>query len=201
MINCAEYWPNPGSYDTITNTYTDGIVNIYSYATDTPGHAGPGVRMRQNVNGVWSFDWFYRFDPARGVLEYEDDYPKPWWLLWGNVKAQPMISGREIVWGGNQNLGDIVQHGCAWSFLGTTTWGWQRVQIVQIIPTYTDAGGKTHTNVLQIEYWQEWGSGATAGAVMYLAKNIGQVYTAWTSGGSPTGYSMSLISHVPALIS
>jgi len=38
------------------------------------------------------------------------------------------------------------------------------------------------------------------GAVMYLAKGIGQVYAAWTSGGAPTGYSMSLVSHIPTLI-
>jgi hypothetical protein len=201
-INVADYWPHPPAGKTLTNTFDAGLVLAYSQVANTPGKAGPGVKLHQTQNGVWRNDWFMRYDPVRGVLEYEDDYPvvlwQPWNPGWPNVKAAVMAPGHEIIWGGAEAVGSILQGQCEIKF--PQLYGWQRV-VFNSLHSFTCPAGTF--NVLDLTYYQSWSNTSTiVGANMYFALGLGQIYTAWLSGVmgavNPTGYSMTLQSSVLA---
>ena len=201
MIIVADYWPNPHVGATLVNTFNAGIVLTYEQVSNTPGNAGPGVKLHQIQNGKWQNDWFLRYDAGRGVLEYEDDYPPVWWQSWipgyPAVAAKVMATGKEIVWGGpTQNIGDDVQAQCKIAF--PSLFGWQQVKF-NSIHLYTCPAGTF--NVLDLTYYQSWTNTKNiVGANMFLAPGLGQIYTQWLSGTeghvTPTGYSMTLQSSV-----
>ena len=202
-INVADYWPHPPAGKTLTNTFDAGLVLSYSQVANTPGKAGPGVKLHQTQNGVWQNDWFLRYDPVRGVLEYEDDYPPIWWQPWvpgwPNVAAKVMASGKAIVWGGvAQAVPSNLQAQCEIAF--PSLFGWQQVQF-NSMHSFTCPAGTFE--VLDLTYYQAWvNTSAIVGANMYFAPGLGQIYTAWLEGTEghivPTGYSMTLQSSVLA---
>jgi hypothetical protein len=198
QFSAASYWPFPGSLQRRTNEYTNGISNIYTFAADTPAGGGKGICLRQFINGnQWDSDWFYRNDPVRGILEYEDDYPAPSWMFWSKTKNCLMASCKEIIWGGTlQNVGDVIHGQCEIArgigFGPMPLYGWQQVQFIDILSTYTVTAG-TFSNVLKLQYWQTWANSPnSSGAIMWLAPDIGQLRAEWTKNGVPSGYSMSL---------
>jgi hypothetical protein len=189
MINVPDYWPFPAEGKRLTNTFDNGLVLEYYHDFNTPG--GPGIRLHQSQYGKWQCDWLYRADPMRGVLEFGDVYPAPWWLFWSHTKDEIMQSGKEIIWGYRQNIGDVIQGQCAiaWPY---TLWGWQMVTFLNLLPTFTVAAG-TFTDVLVIQYAQSWTNAKDIlGATMYLAKGLGQIKTIWETNSVPTGFGMTL---------
>lgn len=187
MIDVTSYWPKPTGSQTLVNTFDNGFVHEYSAA---PG----GYRLRETLNGVWQDDWFYRIDPARGVLEYADDYPKTKWfqklMVWATVVHQPMVPGKEIVWGNKQEPIDTIEGPCETSGIGGQC-GWQRVQFKSIWPMWKTPAGM-FPDVLVLEYWQTWGTGKSKGATMWFAPGMGQIQAVWEADGYPTGYGMAL---------
>jgi hypothetical protein len=182
-INVSDYWP----WVPVSNVFDGGIVLSY---TPTTG----GMRMRQMMNGAWSYDWFYRNDPTRGVLEYEDDYPKTTWfqnlMFWTSIVAQPCVTGKEIVWGGIQKIGDSVGAQCETvGIFGQ--YGWQELSFDAILPSFVTPAG-TFTDVLVMRYWQSWSGQPPKGAQMWLAKGLGPIKQAWTLNGVPTGFGITL---------
>jgi len=200
-FDVRSYWPFPAGGATLTNTFTGGVVLTYSAVPNTPGRAGSGIRMYTTQNGVWINDWFYRADPVRGILEFEDDYPpSSWWqriIYPSGVVPRVMAPGREVIWGGTQNFGDDIQAQAeikGGPFGIGAVWGWQQVKFTALLPSFVVPAG-TFASVLQLEYWQSWTNSSTiSGAVLYLAPGLGQIKAAWTINRVPTGQFMELIS-------
>ena len=190
LFNMRDYWPNPSYGTEIVNTFDNDIVQTYRSAFPND----KGVELYEVIKGNWNDSWFYIIDPSRGVLEYSDWYPPTKWYnfrLFGPVVKQPCVPGKEIIWGGNQRVGDTIQAQCQTSgILGQ--FGWQRVKFDALLPTYTTPAG-TFGNVLVLEYWQSWGNGGDVkGAQMWFAPGLGQIKANWTLNGKPTGFGMTL---------
>ena len=198
MIDVREYWPWPATGEALTNVFDGGIVQTYSAAQG-------GVRLRETVNGTWKDDWFYRYDTFRGVLEYEDVYPKTTALqkmmFWTPVICNICVPGKEIIWGGVQKVGDSISGLCQTSGIGGQH-GWQRVDFQDLLVSFDTPAGKFF-DVLVLEYWQSWSNGLVKGAKTWFAPGMGQIRAEWTLSHAPTGYSMALQSFQkqPAIIS
>jgi len=182
-INVPEYWP----FETVTNTFDGGIVFDYSPV------AG-GMRLRQFRDSVWQCDWFYRGDAARGILEYEDDYPKTTWQqklqFWTPIVTQPCAPGKEIIWGYQQQVGDALGAPCATAGV-FGQYGWQQLSFDALLPTFETPAG-IFKDVLVLRYWQTWSGGAPQGAQMWFAKGLGQIKALWSTNSVPTGFGMTL---------
>lgn len=183
-INSRTYWPNPGTNCRLINTFNFGIVQTY-----TPGPDLGSVRLRQRINGVWDFDWFYRLDQTSGVLEYRDDYPKKWYNyieFWKGAREVLCVPGKEIYWGNYEQVGASVGRQCQISgILGH--FGWQELKFENILQEYHTVAGKFN-KVLVLTYWQDWGTGRIDGAKMWLAPSTGPIRWEWMLNGMPTGY-------------
>lgn len=183
-INVPEYWP----FETVTNTFDSGIVFDY-----TPVQGG--MRLRQFKNNIWQCDWFYRNDYVRGILEYQDDYPKTAWQqklqFWTPVISQPCVSGKEIIWGASdQAVGDSLGAPCQTAGL-FGQYGWQQLRFDALLPTFETPAG-TFKDVLVLRYWQTWSDKPSQGAQMWFAKGLGQIKALWELNGIPTGFGMML---------
>ena len=185
-MDIKSYWPCPPAGTQIVNTFDNGIVQTYSLAAPDKG-----IRLHEVINGEWSDDWLYYFDAQRGVLEYSDWYPASKWYQFGQIVKQPCVTGKEIIWGNIQQVGDTIQAQCqTYGIFGQ--FGWQRVKFDALLPTYTTPAG-TFGNVLVLEYWQSWGNGGDVkGAVMHFAPGLGQIKAEWTLNGKLTGFGMTL---------
>jgi len=194
LVNIPDYWP----WEAVTNTFDFGIA--YTYTPLTLGLVvGPlahqdGMRLRQTLNGAWQCDWLYREDPERGVLEYGDDYPKTkaWQklLFWTPIISQPCVLGKEIIWGGMQEIGDSLGAPCETAGIGGQ-WGWQQLSYDEILPTFLTPGG-LFGDVLVLRYWQAWSGGPSKGAKMWFAKGLGVIKALWMEDSKLTGFGMTL---------
>jgi hypothetical protein len=187
IFNARDYWPQPKPGETLTNTFSSGIVQHYTI--DLNG----GVRLRQYINGNWDCDWFYRIDRNGDVLEYRDDYPRKWYNLpWKYAREVVCVPGKEIYWGGfNQPIGVPVGRQCVTSGL-FGQWGLQELDFEAILPEFSTPCG-TFQDVLVLTYWQQWGDGKIDGARMWLAPGLGQIRAEWMLNRKPTGYFMELL--------
>ena len=190
MINVPDYWPIPGPGRSITKTFDNGL-----RAAIVPA-VGGGAWLEEWQNDVWQDTWHYN-TTSRGILEDYDLGPK------GRTQ---MVAGKEIIWGNQQNIGDTIQGQCeiAPKFLGIgAQYGWQEVKFMSVLPSMTIAAGM-FLDVLQIEYWQYWtslgasGGQLSAGAIIWLAKQVGFIKQEWTKNGVYTGFSEELQSYVIA---
>jgi hypothetical protein len=183
LIDVPEYWP----WAPLTNTFDNGTVHNYTQVSD-------GMRLRQTIKGIWDSDWFYREDLARGVLEYEDDYPKTKWfqkaMFWTSIVKQPLVPGKEIIWGHAQKINDIIEGQCKTAGLFGQC-GLQQINFDAVLPIFTISGG-TFADVLVLTYWQSWGGKTSKGSQMWLAKGLGPIKQAWMSAEQLTGYSITL---------
>jgi hypothetical protein len=76
-------------------------------------------------------------------LEFEDDYPpSSWWqriIYPSGVVPRVMAPGREIIWGGTQNVGDDIQAQAeieGGPFGIGALWGWQQVKFAALLPSF-----------------------------------------------------------------
>ena len=182
-IKIPDYWP----WAPVTNVFDNGSKIDY-----TPIQGG--MKLRQNQNGAWQCDWFYRNDIARGVLEYRDDYPKTKWQqklqFWTTIVAQPCVYGKEIIWGGDQAVGDALGAPC--QTVGVFgQYGWQQLSFDALLPTFETPAG-IFKDVLVLRYWQTWSGGPSQGAQLWFAKGLGQIKALWATNGVSTGFGMTL---------
>lgn len=185
-IKIPDYWP----WMPVTNTFDNGSVIAYRPITPIPS----GMKLRQTQNGAWQCDWFYRNDYVRGVLEYQDDYPKTKWqqklMWWTPIVTQPCVPGKEIIWGGYQAVGDALGAPCQTAGV-FGQYGWQQLSFDSILPTFETPAGKFN-DVLVLRYWQTWSGGQSNGAQLWFAKGLGQIKALWAVNGVPTGFGMTL---------
>lgn len=190
MINIPDYWP----WEAITNTFDFGIEYAYSPLIAGDMMHQDGMRLRQKTDGKWQCDWFYRDDENRGLLEYKDDYPKTTTLhrlmFWTSIVSQPCVTGKEIIWGGMQEIGDNLGAPCQTSGIGGQ-YGWQQLSYDELIPIFPTPAGRFH-DVLVLRYWQSWGGGHPKGAQMWFAKGIGVIKALWMDDSRLTGFGMIL---------
>ena len=189
-INVPNYWP----WAPVTNVFDNGSSQIYSAV------ANGGMRLRETITDPvtkivsWQDDWFYRNDRVRGILEYEDDYPKIKWqqklMFWTPIVTQPCVPGKEIVWGGAQDVGDALGAPCQTAGI-FGQYGWQQLSFDAILPTFETPAGIFH-DVLVLRYWQTWSGKPSQGAQMWFAKGLGQIKALWATNGVPTGFGMTL---------
>lgn len=186
-INVSDYWPIPAPGRCITKNFDNGLRAMIVPAT------GGGAWLEEWQNNVWQDTWHY-FSSSRGILEDYDLGPK------GRTQ---MVAGKEIIWGNQQNIGDTIQGQCEiaprmWPL--PAQYGWQKVTFVALHPSMTVVAGM-FTDVLEIEYWQYWtslgasGGQLSAGAMIWLAKEVGFIKQEWTKDGVYTGFSEELQSY------
>ena len=190
MINVPDYWPIPAPGRSITKTFDNGL-----RAAIVPA-VGGGAWLEEWQNDVWQDTWHYNTTPL-GILEDYDLGPK------GRTQ---MVKGKEIIWGNQQNIGDLIQGQCeiAPKFLNIgAQYGWQEVKFIDVLPSMIVHAGN-FPDVLQIEYWQYWtsmgvsGGPISSGAMIWLAKGVGFIKQEWTKNGVDTGFSEELQSYVIA---
>lgn len=195
-IRIEDYWPiiQPGHMITkLFNGITQYLVS--------DGKGGTIIKQFQanqwepNKVGSWEYDWYYRYDPQRGVLEYKDDYP----LSAGHLYPAVMMPGEEIVWGGGTKYpvlpGAKMMVPCTIAGplggeIGAQQ-GLQKIAFHGLADCLTPAG--EFKDCLQLTYTQPWGKhGSEDGGILWLAKDIGMVSAHWIHGGNLTNYTSTL---------
>lgn len=200
-INIASYWPLPIIGRQVVNLFDCGIQHTYSHQLD----GSIKLREEQTVAGkpnVWMDDWKYHYDPVRGILESEDLYPKTGvykYFWWQTVKSVECLPGKEIVWGGVENIGETISAPCVTSGI-FGQYGNQAVHFIELIPIFKTKAAGSFSNVLAIEYWQSWGSAPVGGGKLWLAPGRGQIKAQWSVNGVPTGFGMEVTKVSPIYI-
>jgi len=192
-FNFADYWPKPSvGYLTINDFGLGADDKPYSWITWNSGD-NRHFFQEDYHDGKWMSTWHLDFGDRRGVVETADEYPKFSYQVWTSYRTTKFVSGKEILWGGTQNVGDEFNAPCQIDPLGSTyftagTPGNQRVKFCNQYSSYTAINGKQYKNVVEIEYDQTWGS-TTAGWRAFHAKGIGIVEIKWRSNGKDVGKS------------
>jgi hypothetical protein len=166
------YWPAAH----VLKTFSGDIVEEHIQSGN--------MMLRQSINGVWQFDWYYQISNA--VYEYLDVYPG--WFGW--KREVWTVPHREIFWGGVQEFGTTGRQCQTSGLFGQ--WGWQELAFYEILPAFKVPAG-TYKDVLRMEYWQTWSNKPSVGAKMWMAPGFGQIRAEWTKGGAPTGYWMEML--------
>jgi hypothetical protein len=175
MFNVSEFWPNPKVGQRIDFVYTGPIVLLSVFTTDYAGT----LFCVDYQDGVWKDTWLMRRDPQRGVLEYGDDLETTnWWekKIIGPVKKIRYKTGKEIIWGHYQNVGDMVHgqveinHAASKMLPPFTTkdsFGYQTVLFENLVD-----------DILTLVYVQPWGE-KVYGARYHMKHGVGPIKIEW----------------------
>lgn len=181
-----DYWPKPSLDYSISQEGTnfDGTTLKSTFALN-PNDINI-IWQDDYIDGVWQARWILQYDTPNGVIESADIYPAKTYQFWTGKRTTAFVSGKEIWWGGKQQLGDIVEHPCQISWWKSTLFtpgikGNQIVEFYDHYARYTVADGTAqYKDVLEVMYDQTW-NGRTTGARMWYAKDIGIVQLSWRS--------------------
>lgn len=178
-VNIPLYWPIIRTDKKIEKVFSNGIIQFLSRGVNN------STILSQHKNGIWEFNWHYRNDPKKGIIEFQNDYPKDgikniaFWT--GYVWPIYFLKDKEIQWGNyNQDVGpgskisnQCMIEGPVPGFPGIgAKYGWQQVYFEDLITTFTTQS-EIFYDVLQLSYYQSWDGGNINGAVLWMAPEIG----------------------------
>ena len=138
-------------------------------------------------NNVWTSTWCMDYQGGKGVTETADIYPKYSYQIWTSYRTTAFVSGKEILWGGIQNVGDEFNAPCQIDALASTKFqspssGNQRVKYCN---QYNLFNG--YTDVIELEYDQSWNGGASSGWRAWHARGVGIIQIKWRYNGADIG--------------
>jgi hypothetical protein len=138
-------------------------------------------------NNEWTSTWCMDYLGDRGVLETADVYPKYAYQFWTSYRTTAFTKGKEIFWGGLQNIGDEFNAPIQIDTLASTavqapSSGNQHVKYVN---QYSLFNG--YNDVIELVYDQSFNSGTSAGWRAWHARGVGIVQINWRSGGNDVG--------------
>lgn len=143
----------------------------------------------------WTSTWVMDYLGDRGVLETADIYPRRSYQIWTSYRTTAFVKGKEIFWGGIQNVGDefnspIQIDPIASTKIEAPTTGNQRVKFCN---KYNALLG--YNDVLEMEYDQSFAGGKSVGWRAWHAKGVGIIQIKWRYEGKDIG------STIPAKVS
>ena len=171
-IKVADYWPNPTDGKVWEFCYLNkdknvSIISQFSKRNDTIYWKSFGSK------GEWISTRFLKYDPARGVIEYRDEYPLTGLqktIFGTSVKKIIYRSGQEILWGNQVSIGTTITNSyipnykeCDGVFpdfpIADLNINYQVCIFEKLHDEYVDQFGNIHKNVLELVYKQKTNSG------------------------------------------
>ena len=143
----------------------------------------------------WQATWVMDYLGDKGVLETADIYPRRAYQFWTTYRTTSFVKGKEIFWGGLQNIGDEFNAPIQIDPIASTkfeapTVGNQRMKYVN---QYNLFNG--HTDVIELEYDQSFTGSKATGWRGWYARGVGVLQIVWRYDGKDVG------SPVPATVS
>ena len=181
------YWPQPSpGYISIHNFGKGADGKPYSFMVWNSGDSRHFYQEDYHDN-KWTSTWAMDYLGSKGVTETADIYPRYAYQFWTSYRTTAFVSGKEILWGGIQNVGDEFNAPCQIDALASTKFqspstGNQRVKYCN---QYNLFNG--YTDVIELEYDQSWNGGASSGWRAWHARGIGIVQIKWRYNGADIG--------------
>lgn len=181
-----DYWPRP----------IVGNLSIHNFGNGADGkpysfmvwNAGDNRHYYQEDyhDNKWTATWVMDYLGEKGVTETADIYPRYPYQFWTKYRTTAFVKGKEILWGGIQNIGDEFTVDLMIDPVNSTkfelpTPGKQRVKFCN---QYNLFNG--YTDVIEIEYDQTFGK-KTAGWRAWHARGVGIVQIKWRWKGNDIG--------------
>jgi hypothetical protein len=181
------YWPQP----------EPGYLSIHDFGLGADGknyyfmvwNSGDNRHYYQEDyhDNNWTSTWVMDYLGERGVTEAADIYPKYAYQFWVHYRTTAFTKGKEIFWGGIQNVGDefnapIEIDTIASTKVSAPSKGNQRVKFCNqynLLLGYTD--------VVEIEYDQSFNGGKSSGWRAWHARGVGIIQIQWRYDGQDIG--------------
>jgi hypothetical protein len=181
------YWPQPEVGYLSIHNFGNGADGLpYSFMVWNSGD-NRHYYQEDYHNNKWTSTWVMDYLGSRGVTETSDIYPKYSYQFWTSYRTTAFTAGKEIFWGGIQNIGDEFNSPIAIDPVASTAVtapsnGNQRVKFCN---QYNLFNG--YTDVVEIEYDQSFNGGAASGWRAWHAKGVGIVQIKWRYAGQDIG--------------
>ena len=135
----------------------------------------------------WTSTWVMDYLGDRGILETADIYPKYSYQFWTSYRTTAFKKGKEIFWGGLQNIGDEFNAPIEIDPITSTkvtapSKGNQRVKYCN---QYNLFNG--YTDVIELEYDQSFNGNKPTGWRAWHARGVGIVQIVWRYDGQDVG--------------
>lgn len=160
MIDLRTYWPNPAAGEQLIvqdRTQANGggtFKNVLRrYVNRGTVDGNPVVRLDEFNHSGWLDAWEYRDDGSQ-ILEVG---------TWQGAIHKVYKTGKEIPWGGVQNVGDMIERQLEVDVSKSTgvtpgywNYGYQKITFTDFLPSFTNDGGLTFENVVKLSVFQSW---------------------------------------------
>ena len=186
-----DYWPQPKVGELAIFDFGLGADGKpYSWITWNSGDSRTFYQEDYHDN-KWTSTWVMDYLASRGVTEVADIYPRRSYQVWTSYRTTAFAKGKEIFWGGIQNISDefnspIQIDPVASTLFEAPTTGNQRVKFCNQYSLFKTAHG-TYNDVVEIEYDQSFSGGTSVGWRAWHAKGVGIVRINWRSAGKDVG--------------
>lgn len=181
------YWPKPQpGYLSIHNFGNGADGKPYSFMVWNSGDNRHYYQEDYHDN-KWTSTWVMDYLGEKGVTETADIYPRRVYQFWTQYRTTAFVKGKEIFWGGLQNIGDEFNAPIQIDSIASTKFevGTPGNQRVKFCNQYNLLLG--YTDVVEIEYDQSFGSGKAAGWRAWHAKGVGIIQIKWRYDGKDIG--------------
>jgi hypothetical protein len=181
-----DYWPRPIAGNLSIHNFGNGADGKpYSFMVWNAGDNRHYYQEDYHDN-KWTATWVMDYLGEKGVTETADIYPRYPYQFWTKYRTTAFVKGKEILWGGIQNIGDEFTVDLMIDPVNSTkfelpTPGKQRVKFCN---QYNLFNG--YTDVIEIEYDQTFGN-KTAGWRAWHARGVGIVQIKWRWKGNDIG--------------
>jgi hypothetical protein len=182
-----DYWPQPQvGYLSVHNFGNGADGKPYSFMIWNSGDNRHYYQEDYHDN-KWTSTWVIDYLGSKGVTETADIYPRRSYQFWTTYRMTAFVKGKEIFWGGLQNIGDEFNSPIQIDSVASTkfevgTTGNQRVKFCN---QYSLLLG--YNDVIELEYDQSFGSGKAAGWRAWYARGVGIVQIQWRYDGADIG--------------
>lgn len=183
MFLFSDYWPQPKVGElTIFDFGLGADKKPYSFIVWNSGDNRLYYQEDYHDN-KWQSTWHNDYFDKRGIVETADEYPKRSYQFWTSYRTTAFIKGKEILWGGVQEVGDEFNAPCQIDPICSTKFetaqlGNQRVKFCSL-----------KKDILEIEYDQTWGA-KTSGWRAFHKKGVGITKIIWRYKGQDVGSPM-----------
>lgn len=187
-----DYWPRPVAGEISIHDFGKGADGKpYSFIVWNSGDNRNYFQEDYHDN-KWTATWVMDYLGEKGVTEVADIYPRYFYQFWTKYRTTSFVKGKEILWGGIQNISDeftvdlMIDPVTSTKFEAPTP-GKQRVKFCNQYSLFvTYDGQKKYNDVIQIEYDQTFGN-KTSGWTAWHAKGIGITQILWRWQGRDVG--------------